>query len=83
MFDVEMLCMDGFDFFEKLMCLWLMLVVMVLLLIECGLEIMLCVFEFGVVDFVMKLCVGICDGMFDYVEKFVDKICVVLCVCVC
>lgn len=55
MLDVEMLWMDGLDFFEKLMCLCLMFVVMVFFLIGKGLEVMLCVLELGAIDFVIKL----------------------------
>lgn len=83
MLDVEMLKMDGFDFLEKFMCLCLMLVVMIFLLIECGFEVMLCVLELGVVDFVVKFKLGMCDGMNEYVDQIVDKICMVVWVKLC
>lgn len=52
--DVEMSRMDGLDFFEKLMRLRLMFVVMVFFLIGKGLEVTLRALELGAIDFVIK-----------------------------
>lgn len=83
MLDFYMLKMDGMVFFDCLMCLCFMFVVMVFFYIEVGLEIILKVFELGVVDFIGKLCVDGVKYMEEYVDELIEKICVVKGVCLC
>lgn len=75
--------MDGLIFFDKLMKVWLILVLMIFLFIECGFEVILCVLELGVVDFIVKFWLGIVEGMQVYVEEICVKFKIVVCVCLC
>lgn len=83
MLDVEMLCMDGLVFLENFMCLYLVLVVMIFLLIECGVDIILQVLVLGVVDFVFKLKLDVVCGLQGYVDEIIVKVKMVVCLWVC
>lgn len=54
MLDIEMFKVDGFMFLDCFMKVKFILVVMILMLIEKGVDVIMLVLELGVIDFIFK-----------------------------
>ncbi|MGZ9067425.1 MAG: protein-glutamate methylesterase/protein-glutamine glutaminase, partial [Burkholderiales bacterium] len=72
--DIEMPRMDGLDFFEKLMRLRPMPVLMISTLTERGSDATLRALELGAVDFIPKPRIGIASGIREYSAQITEKI---------
>jgi two-component system, chemotaxis family, protein-glutamate methylesterase/glutaminase len=72
--DIEMPCMDGISFLEKIMTLRPMPVVMISSLTQKGADIALQALQMGAVDFVGKPCIGLAEGFADLKDEIVAKI---------
>lgn len=74
MMDIEMFEMNGFDVVEVIMEECLMFVFMFLVYVEEDVDVMFEVFDWGVVDFVMKLGGEVIFEMFCVKWELVEKI---------
>lgn len=73
-FDIEMFRMNGFDVFKFIMSKYFILVIMVSVFMQEGVEVMIKVFEYGVIDFIFKLLLLILINMCEFRDEIIVKV---------